>query len=94
MTDHFLQFTAKVKHHLEVIYKDILTPSEIELLVPKLQKSIDVNSPDDCHYPTPHKNRWDESDIIMITYGDSVVENTDGVEFGFSQKPLKTLRRF
>jgi sucrose phosphorylase len=94
MTDHFLQFTAKVKHHLEVIYKDILTPSEIELLVPKLQKSIDVNSPDDCHYPTPHKNRWDESDIIMITYGDSVVENTEGVEFGFSQKPLKTLRRF
>jgi sucrose phosphorylase len=59
-----------------------------------LQKSIDVNSPDDCHYPTPHKNRWDESDIIMITYGDSVVENTEGVEFGFSQKPLKTLRRF
>ncbi|MFT5713053.1 MAG: sucrose phosphorylase [Glaciecola sp.] len=59
-----------------------------------MQKSIDVNSPDDCHYPTPHKNRWDESDIIMITYGDSVVENTEGVEFGFSQKPLKTLRRF
>jgi sucrose phosphorylase len=94
VTDHFLQFTAKVKHHLEVVYKDILTPSEIELLVPKLQKSIGVTSTDDCHYPTPHKNRWDESDIIMITYGDSVVENAEGFEFGFSQKPLKTLRRF
>nr|WP_297349299.1 sugar phosphorylase [uncultured Glaciecola sp.] len=94
MTDHFLQFSAKVKHHLEVVYKDILTPSEIELLVPKLQTSIGVISADDCHYPTPHKNRWDESDIIMITYGDSVVENTEGSEFGFSQKPLKTLRRF
>jgi len=94
MTDHFLQFTAKVKHHLEVIYQDILSPSEIALVVPKLQISIGVTSNDDCHYPTPHKNRWDESDIIMITYGDSIVENAQGFEFGFSQKPLKTLRRF
>jgi sucrose phosphorylase len=94
MTNHFVQFTAKVKHHLEVIYHDILTPSEIDILVPKLQHGIGVTGNDNCHYPTPHKNRWDESDIVMITYGDSIVENTEGVEFGFSQKPLKTLRRF
>jgi sucrose phosphorylase len=94
MADHFLQFTAKLKHHLEVIYQDILSPSEIELLVAKLQISIGVTGKDDCHYPTPHKNRWDESDVIMITYGDSIVENTKGVDFGFSQKPLKTLLRF
>ena len=94
MADHFVQFTAKVKHHLEVIYKEILTSSEIEILVPKLQRSIGVTGNDNCHYPTPHKNRWDESDIVMITYGDSIVKNTEGVEFGLSQKPLKTLRQF
>lgn len=94
MADHFVQFTAKVKHHLEVIYKEILTSSEIEILVPKLQLSIGVTGNDNCHYPTPHKNRWDESDIVMITYGDSIVKNTEGVEFGLSQKPLKTLRQF
>jgi sucrose phosphorylase len=94
MADHFLQFTAKLKHHLEVIYQDILSPAEIGLLVAKLQMSIGVTSQEDCHYPTPHKNRWDESDLIMITYGDSIVENTKGIDFGFSQKPLKTLLRF
>ena len=94
MADHFLQFTAKLKHHVEVIYQDRLSPSEIELLVTKLHMSIGVNGKSDCHYPTPHKNRWDESDVIMITYGDSIVENTKGVDFGFSQKPLKTLLRF
>ncbi len=94
MADHFVQFTAKVKHHLEAIYKEILTSSEIEILVPKLQRSIGVTGNENCHYPTPHKNRWDESDIVMITYGDSIVKNTEGVEFGLSQKPLKTLRQF
>jgi len=94
MADHFLQFTAKLKHHVEVIYQDRLSPSEIELLVTKLHMSIGVTGKSDCHYPTPHKNRWDESDVIMITYGDSIVENTKGVDFGFSQKPLKTLLRF
>lgn len=94
MAEHFLQFTAKLKHHIEVIYQDILSPAEIALLVDKLQMAIGVTSKEDCHYPTPHKNRWDESDLIMITYGDSVVENTKGIDFGFSQKPLKTLLRF
>lgn len=92
--EHFVQFTAKLKHHLEVIYHGILSSTDIDHLVPKLQSSIGVTSGSECHYPTPHKNRWDESDIIMITYGDSIIESDDGVEFGLSQKPLKTLLRF
>ncbi|MFQ3249716.1 MAG: sucrose phosphorylase [Glaciecola sp.] len=94
MDSHFLQFTAKVKHHLDFIYDGILKEQELDELVTRLQISIGVNSEEECHYPTPHKNRWDESDIIMITYGDSIIENSAGVELGLSQKPLSTLLRF
>jgi sucrose phosphorylase len=94
MDNHFLQFTAKVKHHLEFIYDGILSDFEISELVLLLQKSIGVTSFKECHYPTPHKNRWDESDIIMITYGDSFIDNSTEVELGISHKPLTTLLRF
>ncbi len=94
MIEHFPNFTAKIRHHLEVIYQDILTSEEIKNLIPQLQASIGVIDETNCHYPTPHKNRWDESDIVMITYGDSIIENADDVEFGLGQKPLKTLLRF
>lgn len=94
MDSHFLQFKAKVKHHLDFIYDGILKEQELDELVTRLQISIGVNSEEECHYPTPHKNRWDESDIIMITYGDSIIENSAGVELGLSQKPLSTLLRF
>lgn len=94
MIEHFPNFSAKVKHHLEVIYDGILSSQEIEDLVPKLQAGIGVVDESNCHYPTPHKNRWDETDVVMITYGDSIIENADDVEFGLTQKPLKTLLRF
>ena len=41
---------------------------------------------DDSPGPPAHQNNWDESDILLITYGDSV--QADG------EKPLRTLRRF
>lgn len=94
MTNYFEQFTAKVKHHLEVIYTDTLNAQELDSLVSQLQMSIGVTEEQNCHYPTPHRNRWDESDIVMITYGDSIVETAKNEEFGFQQKPLKTLLRF
>ena len=36
--------------------------------------------------PTPHRNIWDESDIMLITYGDSLRSESDA--------PLKTLHTF
>ncbi|MDT0581378.1 sugar phosphorylase [Brumicola blandensis] len=94
MADVFVNLQEKVKHHLEVIYEGVLNSSDISAIVPELISKIGIQSAEDCHYPTPHKNRWDESDIIMITYGDSIVENMDTSEFGYQQKPLKTLLRF
>ncbi|MEI6897762.1 MAG: sugar phosphorylase [Psychromonas sp.] len=39
-----------------------------------------------CHQPVCYQNHWSEKDIIMITYGDSVIKK--------DQKPLVTLRDF
>ncbi|MFC4260213.1 sugar phosphorylase [Marinobacter lacisalsi] len=41
---------------------------------------------DDSPGPPPHRNNWDESDILLITYGDSVQAP--------GEKPLHTLKRF
>ena len=37
--------------------------------------------------PQQHANHWDESDVVVITYGDSILSDSD-------EKPLKTLSRF
>ena len=36
--------------------------------------------------PQPHRNLWDQSDSVLITYGNSVVKD--------NEKPLRTLKRF
>ena len=41
---------------------------------------------DDSPGPPAHQNNWDESDILLITYGDSVQAP--------AEKPLHTLKRF
>ncbi|MDX1352295.1 MAG: sugar phosphorylase [Thiomicrorhabdus sp.] len=37
-----------------------------------------------CELPVSHRSHWDEQDIMLITYGDSIVE--------VGQKPLQTLK--
>jgi len=39
----------------------------------------------DCVMPVSHQSHWSEQDIMVITYGDSIVND--------SEKPLKTLKR-
>lgn len=41
---------------------------------------------DDSPGPPAHQNNWNESDILLITYGDSVQDS--------GEKPLHTLKRF
>lgn len=78
------QVEHKLKLQLEVIYEGIALSTSYEELseelisIMRLDKSIEQ--------PEPFHNNWSEDDIVMITYGDSVIE--DG------EKPLKTLERF
>ncbi|XKF03769.1 sugar phosphorylase (plasmid) [Pseudoalteromonas mariniglutinosa] len=46
--------------------------------------------------PTPHKNRWDEQDMILIAYGDSITrhQGCDDAVPNPEEAPLHTLHRF
>ena len=73
-----------ILHHLEIIYetvelkKSLVTVAEEIIMLMSLDKHMETVS--------HHQNHWDEKDVTMITYGDSIIE--DGV------KPLHTLATF
>jgi sucrose phosphorylase len=70
----------KVMSHLAVIYPK----EDVATLASKLIHLMKLD--EDCVKANSHKNRWDESDIWMITYGDSI-QSTDHV-------PLQSLSHF
>ncbi len=84
MNDFLDSLRQKVLHHLELIYAEIELDQPYSDLADQL---IDIMRLDQstCE-PTAHANHWDESEIIMITYGDSIKTG--------SQKPLHTLHEF
>ncbi|KAA3625886.1 MAG: alpha-amylase, partial [Proteobacteria bacterium] len=66
--------------HLEVIYPDIDPAALKDELMTVMRLSNDMCA------PRSHRNDWDQSDVVVIAYGDSVC--SDG------EKPLVTLKRF
>ncbi len=76
----------KVCHHLKFIYADVPLEQSYESLATDLIKTIGLNENSTIELPRPHCNYWDEEDIIMITYGDSVIDD--------NERPLTTLNRF
>ena len=76
----------KVCHHLATIYAEITLPVGITDLATQLLHAMRLNNADDITVPVPHANHWDQQDIIMITYGDSVINE--------HERPLFTLFRF
>lgn len=69
---------ARVLHHLEFIYPD----KDIAPLVETLFDTMGLDAPLPL---VPHRNIWDESDVVLITYADTI---DDG------QVPLRTLKAF
>lgn len=76
----------KVKHQLDFIYADVDLPLPTAELATSLMQTIGLDADNMNASPTPHSNYWDEEDIIMITYGDSIIEG--------DERPLVTLNRF
>ena len=76
----------KVKHHLEYIYADVPLEHSLESLTMSLMETMGIKPDEDVSLPQSHSNYWDEDDIIMITYGDSVIDG--------DERPLVTLNRF
>lgn len=69
----------RIDQHLEVIYPGCDATLADEL-IRAMEYPADISSPD------PYENRWNESDAILITYGNSI--HQDG------EVPLRTLRDF
>lgn len=76
--------TDKLVMQLQVIYQGITLKTPLEQIASRLIAKMELA--ENARGPKPFQNRWNESDIVMITYGDSIVK--DG------EKPLVTLKHF
>ena len=73
-------FHKKVYSHLKIIYRDILPDEEINNLTNQIFEITPQLKNDD------RLENWNESDIFLISYGDSIVSAKN--------KKLKTLKKF
>ena len=61
-----------ILHHLKIIYESVEVKHNLVTLADEL---IDIMSlHEDFEAAIPHTNHWDEKDITLITYGDSITE--------------------
>lgn len=67
-------FAGKVARHLQVIYKDRFGEEWVNQLISIADEKL------------PAKKAWDEQDILLIAYGNSI--------YSENEYPLKTLKRF
>ncbi|WP_448564996.1 sugar phosphorylase [Thalassotalea ganghwensis] len=74
----------KVAQQLTIIYQDIDISISIEALTEQLIALMRIDSQQPG--PMPYSNHWSEQDVVLITYGDSVVED--------DKLPLATLYEF
>lgn len=86
MLSIFEQLRERVNHHLQVIYAEVDLQESVEQLTQQLMQTMNIEHSDTVQVPLRHHNNWDQSDIMLITYGDSIEQN--------EEKPLKTLHRF
>lgn len=75
---------TKLTQQLNFIYKDINLAQPIEVLSEDLVTLMRLD--EQCHQPVAHQNHWSEQDVVMITYGDSIIQQ--------GQKPLASLNYF
>jgi len=74
----------RVLQHLDVIYAGVETSVDNAVLADQLIAFMQIDQ--QCEQAESYKNLWDESEITMITYGDTIQEE--------SVKPLHTLEKF
>lgn len=74
----------KIEQQLTFIYKDVELDINLTEFAARLINIMNIA--DDCQQVQPFQNHWSEEDIIMITYGDSVMQE--------NESPLVTLQHF
>jgi sucrose phosphorylase len=73
-----------VSYHLQAIYHEVAPQLSIETLADEIITLMRLEQV--FHDTVPHQNNWDQQDMVLITYGNSVQQH--------GEAPLKTLYRF
>ena len=74
------ELERRVGEHLEIIYPSVSNEELVSQLIAEMGLGRNLQSPE------PHQNNWDETDSILITYGNSIMSE--------DELPLHTLNRF
>lgn len=74
------ELERRVLEHLSIIYPSLSDESFVSQLIAEISLGRNLQVPES------HHNNWDESDVILITYGNSIIN--DG------ELPLHTLHKF
>jgi sucrose phosphorylase len=82
----FEQLIERVDHHLNLIYQDIELDISYSELSMQLLNTMRIGDPELLVTPKRHHNDWDQKDVMLITYGDSIEKS--------GEKPLHTLHSF
>lgn len=82
--------TDQLVHLLDQIYTDVPSVKNYEQLAVKIF-SIIFPGATTVNNPGQHENLWDQNDVVMISYGDSIIA---GAEAGLSERPLRLLKKF
>lgn len=92
--DNVTILSEKLRHHLSLIYADIEINKPLEHVVSDLLKSMRICDENDIVLPKTHTNLWNEKDVVLISYGDSIIEPSDDLSQGMCKPPLQTLHSF
>ena len=76
--------THKLTQQLAVIYADVELEMSYQALASRLVETMRLS--EQSTPPAPYANHWSEQDVVMITYGDSLLKE--------NEKPLVTLQHF
>ncbi|WP_299662704.1 sugar phosphorylase [uncultured Psychromonas sp.] len=74
----------KLVQQLNIIYKEVELNISCEELSEQLVKLMRLDEA--CSTPVAYKSHWSQQDVVMITYGDSLLKP--------NEKPLVTLKHF
>ena len=88
------QLNELVLHHLQTIYQGVEVNGDFAEITNSLLKSMRISHEHEIHNLTPHTNLWNENDIVLITYGDSIIEPSAELADGMLKKPLQSLHHF
>ena len=86
MLSVYEQLIERVEHHLDVIYQDVELDTSYSELSKQLLNTMCIGDPELLVTPKRHHNNWDQKDVMLITYGDSIEKS--------GEKPLHSLHDF